>query len=341
MAIKNSSRRRRDRAANTRARSKNSRSEIVIGVDIGATKVAAGVVNAKGQILRRNVAAMSSSGDAAAGLSSVIAAISGLIRAGNYEGKLTAIGMCAPGPLDPKRGVIVNPPNLPCWRNYPLVAEMRRHYHVPVALDNDGNAAALAEAKWGAGRGYRNVFYAGIGTGIGSGIVLSGHIYHGRTGAAGEGGHVGIDPDGPLCNCGKRGCIEALAAGPAIAARARRKLAERPDSLLLKMIRGNPAAITSEMVGKAYADGDAVARQVVEETLDALSYWLANIIDLLEPDVVVIGGGVSTMLEPFLDDIRNRIKGACINPSPEDIPLVIARYGEDSGIAGAAALCER
>jgi len=340
MATKNSSRRQSHRAANTRVRSKNSHSEIVIGVDIGATKVAAGVVNAKGRILQRNVAAMSSSGDAAAGFSSVIAAISGLIPAEKFEGKLAAIGMCAPGPLDPKRGVIINPPNLPCWRNYPLAAEMRRHYHVPVTLDNDGNAAALAEAKWGAGRGYRNVFYAGIGTGIGSGIVLNGQIYHGRTGAAGEGGHVGIDPNGPKCNCGKRGCIEVLASGPAIAARAKRKLAEHPESLLLKMTHGDLSAISSEMVGKAFADGDVIAREVVEETLDALSYWLANIIDLLEPDVIVIGGGVSTMLAPFLDQIRNRIKVSCINPSPDGIPLVLAKYGEDSGIAGAVALCE-
>lgn len=232
------------------------------------------------------------------------------------------------------------PPNLASWHNYPLADEMNRLYNVQVKIDNDANAAALAEAKWGAGRGYRNIFYASIGTGIGTGIIFDGRIYHGRTGAAAEGGHVGIDSKGPLCNCGKRGCIETLAAGPAIARRARQKLSEHPRSLLHELAGGDPQAITSQMVAKAYASGDEAAKEVMRETLDLLAYWLGNIIDLLEPDVIVIGGGVSMMLAPFLNEIRYRWKGACINPAPLEIPLVLAHYGEDAGIAGAAALCE-
>ncbi len=217
---------------------------------------------------------------------------------------------------------------------------MRRLYSVPIKVDNDANAAALAEAKWGAGRGYRNIFYASVGTGIGTGIVFDGRIYHGRTGAAAEGGHLGIDRNGPLCNCGKRGCIETLAAGPAIARRAQQKLARNPKSLLVEMAGGNIQAVNSEMVGKAHAAGDPVAKEVMRETLDLLAYWLGSIIDLLEPDILVIGGGVSSLLGPFLDEIRQRWQDACLNPCPQDIPLVLAHYGEDAGIAGAAALCE-
>ena len=121
------------------------------------------------------------------------------------------------GPLDPRTGVVINPPNLPGWRNFPLADLISKAYRLPVRVDNDGNAAALAEALWGAGRGYRNVFCATIGTGIGTGIVFDGCIYHGRTGAAAEGGHTTIDYRGPRCGCGKLGCIEALASGPAIA----------------------------------------------------------------------------------------------------------------------------
>ena len=220
-------------------------------------------------------------------------------------------------------------------------AEVRHLYpRASVKIDNDANAAALAEAKWGAGRGYRNVFYATIGTGIGTGIIFDGKIYHGRTGSAAEGGHIGIDARGPLCPCGKRGCIEVLAAGPAIARRARQKLAENPQSVLLEMAGGNPQAVTSEMVGKAYTAGDHVAKSVLAETLDLLAYWLGNIVDLLEPDVIVIGGGVSSLLAPFLEDIRQRWKGACLNPYPLEIPLLLAHYKEDAGIAGAAALCD-
>jgi glucokinase len=221
-----------------------------------------------------------------------------------------------------------------------LAEEMRRAYKVPVQVDNDANSAALAEAKWGAGRDYRSFFYATVGTGIGTGIILDGRIFHGKTGAAAEGGHLGIDYNGPVCNCGKRGCVETLAAGPAIARRAAQKLARNPNSVLGEMAGGDISAVSSEMVGRAYALHDPVAKEVMRETLDLLAYWLGSIIDLLEPDAIVIGGGVSSLLAPFLDEVRERWRGACVNPQPLDIPLVLAHYGEDAGIAGAAALCE-
>jgi len=318
----------------------NAESSVVVGVDIGGSKVAAGLVDANGEILVRNRTPMLTTGTPSNGLDAVSTAIRGLFSDVSPQTRIGAIGICAPGPLNPDTGVIINPPNLAIWHNYPLAEEMRRLYSVPIKVDNDANAAALAEAKWGAGHGYRNVFYASLGTGIGTGIVFDGRIYHGRTGAAAEGGHLGIDRNGPLCNCGKRGCIETLAAGPAIARRAQQKLARNPKSLLVEMAGGNIQAVNSEMVGKAHAAGDPVAKEVMRETLDLLAYWLGNIIDLLEPDIVVIGGGVSSLLAPFLHEIRQRWQGACLNPCPQVIPLVLARYGEDAGIAGAAALCE-
>jgi glucokinase len=314
--------------------------KLVIGVDVGGTKVAAGLVDTQGEIRVQSRTTMITTGDASKGLAAVSAAIQALFPTSSELPPIGAIGICAPGPLSPLTGVIINPPNLAIWHNYPLADEMRRLYNANVKIDNDANAAALAEAKWGAGRGYRNIFYASIGTGIGTGIIFDGRIYHGRTGAAAEGGHIGIDNQGPLCNCGKRGCIETLAAGPAIARRARQKLSQNPKSLICELAGGDPQAVTSHMVAQAYASGDEVATEVMRETLDLLAYWLGNIIDLLEPDVIVIGGGVSTMLAPFLNEIRDRWKGACLNPAPLEIPLVLARYGEDAGIAGAAALCE-
>jgi glucokinase len=326
-------------AAKSAKHMKNDR-PLVVGVDIGGTKVAAGLVDERGEILARSRTPMQTAGPAANGLAAVSTAIEALFSSECSAEQVDAIGVCAPGPLNPKTGVIINPPNLKIWHNYPLAEEMRRLHQVPVKIDNDANAAALAEAKWGAARGYRNVFYTCVGTGIGTGIVFDGKIYHGRTGAAAEGGHLGIDIHGPVCNCGKRGCIETLAAGPAIARRAQEKLARNPASLLLEMAGGDARAVTSEMVGKAQAAGDPVAKDVMREELDLLAYWLGNIIDLLEPDVIVIGGGVSSLLAPFLGEIRERWLGACLNPSPLDTPLVLAHYGEDAGIAGAAALCE-
>lgn len=317
---------------------------LALGVDIGGTKVAAGLVDESGTILQQARAPMAANGTASDGLAAVISAIKDVGRKFDGHCGLPAvaggIGICAPGPLDPERGVVINPPNLPCWRNYPLADEVAKIFRVPVKVDNDANAAALAEAQWGAGRGYRNVFYATLGTGIGTGIIFDGRIYHGRTGAAAEGGHVSIDYRGPRCGCGKPGCIEALASGPAIARRARSKLSEGRRSVLLELAGGTLSEISSEMVGQAFAGGDPVAREVLLETVELLALWLGNMVDLLEPDVMVMGGGVGTMLSPLLGELSKRLPACCINSRCGEIPLLLARYGADAGIAGGAALCQ-
>jgi glucokinase len=319
------------------------RNDLVIGVDIGGTKVAAGLVDPNGEILCHNRNPMVSNDGAASGLASVTTAIetasAQAVLAGGARNLLRGVGICCPGPLDPQTGVVINPPNLPCWRNFPLAAEVAQIYGIGVKVDNDANAAGLAETLWGAGRLYRNVFYATIGTGIGTAILIDGHIYHGRTGAAAEGGHMSIDYKGPRCGCGKPGCIEALASGPAIGRRARAKLENGRASSLLDLAGGSPDRVTSGMLVEAASAGDAVAREVLEETFELLSLWFGNIVDLLEPDVMIVGGGVGSMLEPFLGEIRDRLPGCCVNQRCQEIPLVSARYGEDAGIAGGAALC--
>ena len=266
-------------------------------------------------------------------------------------GREFPIGICAPGPLDPRTGVVLNPPNVPCWRDFPLADEILLRYGVEPKVDNDANAAALAENLWGAGRGYANVFYACIGTGIGAGIVLDGKIFHGRTGSAAEGGHVTIDYRGPRCNCGKRGCIEALASGTAIARRAREALArealtaaemregKKRGAKLLALASGDAERIRSEMVGRAASAGDPLAQEILSDTIEYLAVWLGNIVDLLEPEVMILGGGVSEMLRPHFPELQARMKQWCVNARYAEIPLLPAHYGENSGIAGGAALC--
>jgi glucokinase len=319
-----------------------SKDTLVVGVDIGGTKVAAGLVDRNGEIKTQVRTPMVANREPSDGLAAVVSAIDLLVARDAKERTLIGgIGICAPGPLDPNTGVVINPPNVTCWRNFPLAAEIEKVYGVPVKVENDANAAALAEAYWGAGRGFRNIFYAGIGTGIGTGIVCDNRIYNGRTGAAPEGGHMSIDYHGPPCGCGKPGCVEILAAGPAIARRARAKLAceKSARSAVLDLAHGNIDAVTSEMVGQAYAAGDPLAKQTLLETVDLLSLWLSNIVDLLEPDVIIIGGGVAAMLNPFFGDITNGLAKYCIISRCREIPLLKAHYGADVGIAGGAALC--
>lgn len=316
--------------------------KLVIGVDVGGTKVAAGFVDPQGEIRQHARMAMNPRSTAAEGLAAVTSAIDALLElAPESRGAALRIGICAPGPLDQSTGVVLNPPNVPCWRNFPLAAEISRRYGSTVRLENDANAAALAEGRWGAGRGYRNVFYACIGTGIGTGVLFDGRIFHGRTGAAAEGGHVTIDYNGPRCGCGKRGCIEVLASGTAIGKKARTKLADGAarTSVILELAGGDPDAITSEMVGQAHAAGDDLAKEILLETAELLAVWLGNIADLLEPDIMIMGGGAGAMLSPLFDEIRNRLPNWCVNSRCREIPLVPARYGANAGIAGGAALC--
>jgi glucokinase len=315
--------------------------QLTLGADIGGTKIAAGLVDAQGSILFQTRVPMPARGDAAAGFGALEAAIKAVFVAQpQSRGALIGIGICAPGPLDPIRGIVLNPPNLPCWRNFPLAAEVQRAFHVCAKIDNDANAAALAEAIWGAGIGFRNVFYVTLGTGIGTGIIFDGRIYHGRTGSAAEGGHVSIDYNGPRCGCGKRGCIEALCSGPAIALRARVLLAESGEpSRMLELAGGNLESLTAEHVAQAFHAGDAPAGQVLEASADLLTVWLGNMIDLLEPDAVIFGGGVAQLMSEFFPRIQRELPKWCINSRCAEIPLRLARYGSDAGIAGAAALC--
>ncbi len=315
-----------------------------LGVDIGGTKVAAGLVGASGDITCKARAPMNAHGTADQGLASVLEAMNATVKLGadSHPGfSLGGVGICSPGPLDPRTGVAINPPNLPCWRNFPLAEKVSQKFGVPVLVENDANAAGLAEFIWGAGRGYKVVFYATLGTGIGTGLVLDGRIYNGRTGSATEGGHVTIDYRGPKCGCGKFGCIEALASGPAIAARARTKVAASPGraARLLQLADGNADQLHSEHVAAAWREGDSLAMEILTESMDLLTIWLGNIIDLLEPDVIVFGGGIGELASEWFPQIRARLPAWCIIKRGIEIPLVLARYVADSGIAGAAALC--
>ena len=315
---------------------------LTLGVDIGGTKIAAGLVDPQGAIIFQTRVPMFARGNAAEGFAAVQSAFNAVFTARpDARETLAGIGICAPGPLDPRTGVVLNPPNVTCWRNFPLAAEVQRVLGVSARVDNDANAAGLAEAIWGTGVGFRNVFYATIGTGIGTGIIFDRRIYHGRTGSAGEGGHVSIDYNGPRCGCGKRGCIEALCSGPAIAQRARDRLAQsgRSASAMRTLAGGDLNCLNAEIVAEAYRNGDALAREVLETTANLLAVWLGNMIDLLEPDVIVVGGGLANLMSNFFAHIQQELPRCAENQRCTEIPLLLAKYGSDAGIAGAAALC--
>jgi glucokinase len=259
---------------------------------------------------------------------------------------VTSIGVSSPGPLDQRTGIVLHTPNLPCWIDFALRQEIEEKYGLPVRLDNDANAAGLAEATWGAGAGYDSVFYVTIGTGVGTAIILNGRVLYGRTGTAAEGGHMTIDFRAPVrCGCGKRGCLESMASGPAMALRAQEHVSGNGASgaAMLKLAGGNVNAINAEVVVKAWQAKDPLALKVMQETIDLLTIWLGNVVDLLEPEVIVIGGGLGSRIPEWYEHIRTALPQWSINSRANEIPILPARYGADAGIAGSAALwlCEQ
>ena len=268
-------------------------SRVVLGVDIGGTKIAAGRVGGNRQLLSRCELPTLAQERLDVSLAQVYSAIDSQLTS-----DVDAIGIAAPGPVNPKTGTILNPSNLPAWRNVPLSALIEDRFHLPCRVENDANAAGLAEALLGAGRGYSIVFYATISTGIGAGIILNGKVYHGKNGAAAEGGHMSIDyRSASICNCGVPGCIETLASGSAI---------------------------------------DREGGYDLEDLAVKLGAWLGGIVSLLDPDVIVIGGGVSRIGEPLFEKLRAIVPQRTINRYANATPILPAELGADCGIIGAA-----
>lgn len=313
-----------------------------IGIDIGGTKIAGGLVDSKGRLTGALTAPTLAEKGRDASLGQVFRVIERLIRRAGGRESVRAIGICAPGPLDIRAGIVVNPPNLPGWRDVPLAAMVAERFGLPAMVENDANAAALAEVLIGAAAGCRNIFYVTVSTGIGTGIIIDGRIYHGKNGVAGEGGHVSIDYASPyLCGCGARGCIEALASGPAMARRARVLLEQEHGaaSLMRTMCRGDLGRITPEMIAAAARRSDPMARRIVDDTGFFLGVWLGGMMSLLDPEAIVIGGGVSQIGKPLFDKIRETMPLFTINRGfVRSLPILRAKLRKNVGIYGAASL---
>jgi glucokinase len=315
---------------------------LIIGVDVGGTKVAGGLVTLKGRLLESLIVPTHAEKGFARSYAQIVHLIDHLVRAAGGKHNLRGIGICAPGPLNPKTGVVINPPNLLGWRNVQLAKMIGKDFGVPARVENDANAAGLAEVLFGAAVGLKDVFYVTVSTGIGTGIIINRKIYHGKNGVAGEGGHVSIDYRSPYrCGCGTLGCIEALAAGPAMARRARVMLEQEHTlpSALRKTTRGHFEQISPLMIEQAARQGDHVAKAILDETGFFLGVWLAGMITLFDPEAIVIGGGVAQIGKPLFDKIKETIPHYTINRSlAAKTPVIPAKLQKNVGVYGAAAV---
>jgi len=317
-------------------------SKFIIGVDIGGTKIAAGITNAAGKIKKKVIIPTLAKDGFDASLGQVFTAIRILLSGGVINKNIKGIGLCAPGPLDPLKGIVHNPPNLPGWRDVDLVSRIKRKFKMNAKLENDANAAAIAEMVWGSAKGHRNIFYTTVSTGIGTGIIIDGRIYHGKNGMAGEGGHMTINYDdtGTVCGCGNTGCVEVLASGTYTENRIKKKLRGSRDikTLLRAMCGGDIDKITMRTVARAARKKDPFALESIKEEGRVLGVWLGSMISILDPEIIVIGGGVSMMGELILREIRRAAYAHTINIFASKTPIVRAKLKKDVGILGAASL---
>ena len=250
--------------------------------------------------------------------------------------RVRAVGVSAPGPLDPFRGVILQAPNLPGWRDVPVADHLRQALGCPAFVGNDANLAALAEQRRGAGQGWADVTYVTVSTGIGGGVISDGRLVLGRHGLAGEVGHITLDPQGPLCNCGNHGCLEALASGTAIARRAREVVQAGAKTLIAELAGGDLERITARLVHEAADRGDVVAVDLFRQAGRYLGIGVATLMYLFNPAMVIVGGSVAKaghlLFVPMQATIRERIYPAYW----QDCPVVEAALGDDVGLIGAA-----
>jgi glucokinase len=315
--------------------------KLIIGIDVGGTKVAGGLVTQKGRLVESHIVPTHAEKGFDESYSQIIHLIGRLLSKAGGKGNVGGIGICAPGPLNPKTGVVLNPPNLPGWRNIELAKMVEKEFGLPAKVENDANAAGLAEALFGAAVGYKDVFYVTVSTGIGTGIIINRKIYHGKNGIAGEGGHVSIDFRSPYhCGCGTYGCIEALAAGPGMARRARVMLEQEHNlpSILRELTHGHLEQISPVMIQEAARQGDRVAKTILDETGFYLGVWLAGMITLFDPEAIVIGGGVSLIGRPLFDKIKATIPHHSINGFAGQTPVLPAKLRTNVGVYGAAAV---
>ncbi|MCC6318408.1 MAG: ROK family protein [Gemmatimonadaceae bacterium] len=316
-------------------------SKFIVGVDLGGTNIVVGSLSDDGATeyaMRSEPTRATQGADAVVDrmVRMIDTVIAETMAAGLKRDQCLGVGVGAPGPLDREKGIVITTPNLG-WTNFPLRQVIADRVGLPATLDNDANCATLGEWWLGAARGGRNVVGMTIGTGIGGGLILDGKLYHGASDVAGEIGHMTIDITGRRCGCGNYGCLEAYASGPSIAERAREALGGDQPSMLYAMVDNDLSKLTAAIVYDAAKRDDVVALEVVRETAVFLGTGLANLLNVYNPDVVVIAGGVTQAGDPLFVPLRREVRRRAFRPAVDACRIVPGSLPGTAGVVGAVA----
>jgi glucokinase len=314
------------------------RDALVLGIDLGGTKILTAVANAQGEMQSRDHSITPSQEGQPAVVKSILESVNRALDQAHISATdLTAVGLGAPGLSNPETGILFTSPNLPGWKDVPLRDMIEKELGKKAFLINDANAAAIGELHFGAGRGARNFIYITVSTGIGGGIIIDGRIYTGSAGMAGELGHMVIDDEGPPCNCGNRGCWETLASGTALAREARRSINEGAVTLILEYADGDIEKINAEAIHRAAQAGDNLAIELIARGAYYLGVGLANLINIFNPEVIVIGGGLSNIGDMLLKPAFEEAGRRAFKQAYHKVRFARAELGRNSGVLGAAA----
>jgi glucokinase-like ROK family protein len=310
---------------------------LVAGVDIGATSIDIGIADFSGKMVVRYSEPASVKDGPIRILGQICTLIEKLIQeSGSDPRQLNGIGIGVPGPVDFSVGLLMSPPIMPGWDHYAIIPTVQEWFpSANVVVDNDVNVMAIGEFYQGAGRGIDNLIFIKIGTGIGAGIICEGQIYRGSNGCAGDVGHISVDHNGPSCHCGNRGCLEAMAAGPAIASRSLELALAGKSPVLLQYYETNGQILRAEDVGKASKEGDVVAIEIVRESGQYIGSVLAGLVNFFNPRMIVIGGGVSNIGDLLLSSIRQAVLRRSLPLATRDLQIVFSETGPDAGVIGA------
>lgn len=311
-----------------------------IGIDVGGTNIKIALVDENGKIIYSNSVPTYANMGYEYTVNNIKQSIRDLMKETNTtEQDIEGIGFDFPGQVDYKTGVVKLAPNIPGWVNVPIAHMIEEEFHIPTRIDNDVRCAALGELKFGAGKGCENFVCITVGTGIGSGIVINGQLVRGAANAAGEIGHIKLQmKDGPLCGCGDTGCLEAFASGPSIVAMAQEYL-KGGKSAKFRELAGD-GEITPYIVAKAAEAGDPVAKRIFEIMGEYIGMGLVSVINLLNPEKVIVGGGVAESGDLLLEPIRKTVKARAMVVQRESVEIVPAQLGNSAGVIGASMLVE-
>jgi glucokinase len=311
---------------------------LVLGVDIGGTKIAAAVVAEGGKITARGYSPTEAQAGPGAVIDNIAATIAQAISSAHLTPRqLSGIGIAAAGIIDSESGRVIFSPNLPGWREVPLRDIVRERFNIPACLGNDATLAALGEWCFGVKKKVNDLIYITVSTGIGGGIICNGRLYTGVSGVAGEVGHMTIDVNGPRCNCGNVGCWETLASGTALAREAVREIKGGAATAITGLVGGDLSRVEAKVVFEAAKQGDRLAAELISRLGYYLGVGLANLVNIFNPELILVGGGVAKMGDLLLEPAKKVVRERAFATSAGAVQIKPALLGDDSSILGAAA----